>query len=56
MFNINVGADISAPIIFRKGKMMNMTSGIKDMMHQHEIIDIGGDLHVIDGKVFYYKK
>ena len=35
---------------------MNMTSGIKDMMHQHEIIDIGGDLHVIDGKVFYYKK
>lgn len=34
---------------------MNMTSGIKDMMHQHEIIDIGSNLHVIDGKVFYYE-
>ncbi len=33
--------------------MINMTNKIKDMMCQHEIIDIGGDLYVIDGKVFY---
>lgn len=32
-----------------------MTDKIKEMMNQHEIVDVSDDLHVIDGKVFYYE-
>lgn len=30
-----------------------MTDKIKEMISQHEIVDVSDDLHVIDGKVLY---